>query len=274
MTMRNGEILLRAGLIDQLQLRSAMAHQQQWGGRLAHIVVEKRFAREDAVVDALSRALNVPRVELANVEKDAAALAKIDAQYAREKAVFPCALKDGGKTLWIAMADPTDIPTIDDLSLRTRARIRPVIAGEGEIMAAIDLHYLGKSARQPVAFGMIMPAEDFDEEEGKVVDISGRTLIRNINEIRDAAPPQPPPPPPPPASTRTPSRAMDLLDDLMGIGEADPMSAGWTPEQIQRLHMIRDQQEKGARILKAVLDLCIEKGCFRLDEYRARLQRY
>lgn len=271
MTSRIGDLLVRAQLLDPLQLRSALAHQQQWGGRLARIVVEKRFLKEEAVVEALSKALGLPRVELDKVERDAAALAKVDAQYAREKAIFPCALKDNGKTLWVAMADPTDIPTIDELQLKARARIRPVISGEGEIVAAIDLHYLGKArGDEPRAFGMIVPAEDADEDEdGKVVDIAGHTLIRNIKDLvpsEAAAPAGSAALGPAPRAS-----ASDLLDDLLGSGPAP--TAGWTEEELRRLQVIQDQQEKGARILRAVLDLCVARGLFRVEEYRARLSR-
>jgi hypothetical protein len=68
MSARIGEILVRAKILDQLQLRSALAHQQQWGGRLAHVVAEKHFAKESVIVDALSKALGVARVELEKIE--------------------------------------------------------------------------------------------------------------------------------------------------------------------------------------------------------------
>ncbi|MFN7134349.1 MAG: hypothetical protein ACK4N5_19880, partial [Myxococcales bacterium] len=140
-TSRIADILLRAKLVDQLQMRSALAHQEQWGGRLAHIVVEKRFTREADVVDAISKALNLPKFELANADKDPAALARLDAEFCKANGVFPAALKDAGKTLWLVMADPTDISIVDQVQLKTRARIRTLVAGEGEIAAAIEKHY-------------------------------------------------------------------------------------------------------------------------------------
>ncbi|MGI5864660.1 MAG: hypothetical protein ACOX6T_21790 [Myxococcales bacterium] len=267
MTSRIGEILVRAKLIDELQLRSALADQQQWGGRLAKIVVEKRFAKESAVIDALSKALGVPRVELDKVEKDAGALLKVDPNYAKEKAIFPCALKDNGKTLWVAMADPSDIPTLDDLVMKTGARVRPVIAGETEIMTAIERHYFGRDPSvMPQAFGSIAPL-DADGDEGKLVDMAGNTIITSIKDIRPHAPAKAPPPAPAPPMAG--AAVASLLDDLLGGGAAPTL----TPQEMERVRVIQDQQEKGARILRAALELCLEKGCFRIDEYRAKLQR-
>ena len=265
MTARIGEILVRAKLIDQLQLRSALADQQQWGGRLAKIVVEKRFAKESAVIDVLSKALGVPRVELDKVEKDSGALLKVDPNYAKEKAVFPCALKDNGKTLWVAMADPSDIPTLDDLVMKTGARVRPVIAGETEIITAIERHYFGRDpSMTPQAFGSI-DALGAGDEEGKLVDMAGNTIIKSIKDLTTSAPlPAARPPPSPAAAVST---ANSILDGLLGGGDAPSL----TPADKERVRVIQDQQEKGARILRAVLELCLEKGYFRVEEYRAKL---
>jgi hypothetical protein len=143
---RVAEILLQAKVIDDLQLRSALGYLSQWGGRLAHAVTEKRFATEDEVVAALGAALRLEPIHLANIPRDAAALARLDADYCRDKGVFPVALKDGGRTLLLAMADPTDDGVAEAVSHRGRARITVALAGELQIRAAIDRLYLGREA--------------------------------------------------------------------------------------------------------------------------------
>ncbi len=262
------DILVRARLIDDLQLRSATAHQSQWGGRIPNIVVEKRFAPEDKVVQAIADALKLPRVDLDQVENDAQACAKLDMAFARDHAVFPCALKDGGKTLWLAMADPTDIPVADEVAQKTRLRLKLVVASERQILAAIKRAYLGESQKrqEPMGFGSFAPL-DLDagsEEEGKLVDMAGHTLVKDISKLVPTASASEPSRLPPPVGA-----AGDLLDDLMGSGA----HATWSPQDLERLGTIQDQQEKGARILRAVLELCVEKGWFRVDEYRAKLKQ-
>ena len=44
--IRLGDLLLQAGLIDEMQLQSAVARQRQWGGKLGDVLV---LARPDAV---------------------------------------------------------------------------------------------------------------------------------------------------------------------------------------------------------------------------------
>jgi len=270
MASRIADVLVRAKLIDELQLRSALAHQQQWGGRLPHIVVEKRFSREEKVVDAIAEALKLPKVDLEQVENDPAALGKLDVDFCRANGVFPCALKDGGKLLWLAMSDPTDVPVVDQVSFKVRVRIKLVVASERQIQAAIKRFYLGESAApQQQAYGSIVASEELasggSDEDGKIVDMSGHTLVRNIKDIKPpekhAAPAAP-----------TASAAGDLLDDLMGDGAAAPQEQ-WSAQDMAKLHAIQDQQEKGARILKAVLDLCVQKGYFTPDEYRNKVKK-
>lgn len=267
-TSRIADILLKAGLIDQLQLRSAIAHQDQWGGRLANIVVEKRFTREPDVVEALSRALDVPRHELASLERDAAALQKLDPVFCKEHAVFPVALDDGGKTLMLAMADPTDIMVVDRIQARTRLRIRTFVAGEGEIGAAIEKHYYGREPAPALGFaGAVVRVEEMepDEDEFKIVDITGKTVMKRLADIKPDEPTNPPPVAPP--SAAPPIRS--ALDDLLA-GDLPPTSTPWTAADLQRLEAIRSNQEKGSIVLRALLELCFEKGLFSRDEYLSR----
>jgi biotin synthase len=58
---------------------------------------------------------------------------------AKKLCIFP--LEFDGKTLLTAMADPTDLRTIDDISFMLGVRIKPVLALESEIMRAIERHY-------------------------------------------------------------------------------------------------------------------------------------
>src|SRR5688572_29653009 len=133
---RAGDILVRAGVIDELQHRSAAAHQAQWGGSLTHALVELGLAAEEDIVAALADAMKLPRVSLDRITADALLLSKTTVHFCEQRHVFPAALKDQGKTLVLAMADPTDLSVIDEAMGLARCRIQPVLAGELEIERA------------------------------------------------------------------------------------------------------------------------------------------
>lgn len=263
---RIGELLVRARVIDELQLRSAMAQVDQWGGRVSRMVVEMGLAAEDAVVQAIAQGTNMQRVHLGNIGRDAVVLSKLDAGLCEDKAIFPVSARDNGKTLVLAMADPTDLETVDKVASLTRMRVAVVVAGEKEIERAIrrlyrnqELTYSG--IRDPNAD---VPAEE-DENEFKIVDMSGKTVMKHINSI--APPPQgagPGPAIPPSASA-----ASALLDDLLSGG---PPNDGFTEEEIQRLETLRANQEKSTKILRALLELLLEKGELTQQELAARMR--
>ena len=52
-----GELLMQQGRIDALQLRSALAHQRQWGGRLGRARVALGFVTEPVLLQAVAAQL-------------------------------------------------------------------------------------------------------------------------------------------------------------------------------------------------------------------------
>ena len=44
-----GELLIEAGLIDEMQLKSALSYQKEWGGRLGAVLIRKGFVQETAM---------------------------------------------------------------------------------------------------------------------------------------------------------------------------------------------------------------------------------
>src|SRR5687768_11739835 len=129
---RVGEILIKAKVLDELQLRSARAQHDQWGGRLGKIVADMGLADEDTITAAIAWSAWLPQMQLGHLQKDPGALARLDVRFAEENAVFPVSVKDNGKTLVLAMADPTDLELMDAVASKARARITPVVAGERE----------------------------------------------------------------------------------------------------------------------------------------------
>lgn len=278
---RIGDILVKARVIDELQLRSALAQLDQWGGRLSRVLLDMGLANEDTLTNAISQGLGMQRVQLGNITKDPGALAKVDVTLAEQKGIFPISLKDNGKTLVLAMADPTDLTTLDQVVAKSRARIVPMVAGEREIETAILRHYrnMEPSASMGNRFNPAAQKSDSgssdDEDEFKIVDMSGKTVMKRISDIVDprtqqaaAAPTPPPVPAPPPVAAS--SSAADLLDEIMAGGSSAP--EGLTEEEMQRLQAVQANQEKSSKILRALLELLFEKGAVQQRELAARMK--
>src|SRR3954469_10632153 len=143
---RVGDFLLKAGVIDELQLRSARATHAQWGGRLGKVIADMGLAGEDQIADAIGQAMKVPREQIGSA-RDLGALAKLDAAFCEQHAVFP--VRVDNKSLVLAMADPSDLEVMDMASGRARSRVKTVVASETEIMSAIARCYRGVEATSP-----------------------------------------------------------------------------------------------------------------------------
>jgi len=278
---RIGEILVKARVIDEMQLRSALAQHDQWGGRLTRIIADMGIAKEDTLTEAIAQGLGMQRVQLGTA-KDVGALAKLDVGLAEQKGVFPVSLRDNGKTLVLAMADPTDLQTIDQVAARSRTRVIPVVAGDREIQNAILRHYRNQDpsvthsshsapSRSSSASGSSSSSSG-DEEEFKVVDMSGKTVVKAIADIapnmaRENARQAAAPAPSRPGGT---SSATDMLDEILS---ASPSPAEvFSPEEMQRLQAVQANQEKSSKILRALLELLLEKGMVQQRELAARMR--
>lgn len=141
-----GELLIEGGLIDQYQLKSALAHQRQWGGRIGANVVKLGFISEDELVGFLSRAFNLPSVNLRSVKVPAAIIGAVPKDVAKKYAIVPLQQSADKKVLTVAMSDPTNLLALDELTFLVNARITPVIASDAAIEEALQ-HYYDQSAR-------------------------------------------------------------------------------------------------------------------------------
>ncbi|MBE4747432.1 general secretion pathway protein GspE [Corallococcus sp. ZKHCc1 1396] len=269
---RIADILIKARVIDELQLRSALASLDQWGGRVSRVVADLGLASEETITQAICQGLGMPRVQLGNLTKDMAALSRVDVILAEQKGIFPVQLKDNGKTLVLAMSDPTDLATLDQVAARSRARVVPMVAGDREIEHAILRHYRNQEPVEKKRFKSDAKQQDAgelpEEEEFKVVDMSGKTVVKRISDIVDpkAAPPAAAPAAPPAAAG---SSASDILDEILAGGSP---TSEWTEADLQRLQTVQQNQEKSSKILRALLELVFEKGQVQQRELAARMR--
>src|SRR5437762_6441178 len=140
---RIGQLLTELGVIDEHQLQSALGHQKQWGGKLGAVLVQKGFCKEPDVVIALSKHLGMPAVRLGDQKIDPRAVAFVSKQIAEKLHVFPYDVSGTGRSevVTIAMSDPTDLSAVDQLAFHTGKRIKPMLAGDTEVVAAIQQYY-------------------------------------------------------------------------------------------------------------------------------------
>ena len=145
---RLGEILVDAGVIDEFQLRSALADQQRWGARLGTTLVKLGFVTEEIMAKALSSQLKIPNVNLRTTEIAPEVLQTVSAEKAEKHGIIPVMLKEEGnrKVLYLAMSDPANLGVVDELQFATGHMVKPVIAMDSQLQDAIRRYYHGGPA--------------------------------------------------------------------------------------------------------------------------------
>jgi len=136
---RLGDLLIAEGLITREQLASALAEQRATGHRLGYVLVKLGVIQELEVTKIIGRQYRMPAVDLSRFEVDPKILKMIPPEFAQKNIVLP--LKREGRTLTIAMADPTNTGILDDLKFITRYDLFPVIAGEYTLRSLIEKYY-------------------------------------------------------------------------------------------------------------------------------------
>ena len=160
---RIGDLLIREGMITKEQLARALQEQQQNGTRVGYNLVKLGFVNETEITRMLARQYRMPAVDLSKFEVDPRIAKLIPTDLAIKHLVLP--LKRDGRTLTVAMADPTNMGIVDDLKFITRYDIFPVIAGEFTLRNAIEKHYESSDAQMQTLLSDIAGLETDGEVE-------------------------------------------------------------------------------------------------------------
>ncbi len=157
---RIGELLLDAGVVTADQLAEALAAQQLSGGRLCYNLIRLGHLKADDLVGFLRDQFGVAAVNLDRYQVPEAVLRLIPAAFARQRRVVP--LHVLGKTLTVAMVDPSRANDINAIRELTGLEPEPVICPEAGLEAALQLYYPPPVTGASAAEGVL----ELDEEGG------------------------------------------------------------------------------------------------------------
>jgi type IV pilus assembly protein PilB len=129
-----GEILIELGLIDAAGLRRALDVQTREGGSLGSIVSGLGLANEEQVSHAIADWFRLECLATPDVLPSMASL--LPAEFCRQRVVAPMDVEQ--RSLRLAMADPLDIATIQDVEFRTNLKVVPVVASESVVRSMLE----------------------------------------------------------------------------------------------------------------------------------------
>jgi hypothetical protein len=250
-----GEILVQAGVIDEMQLSAALGEQARWGRRLGVTLIKMGMVEEGHLIRALAKQLDLPVTSLAGKRIAADVVALVPARVASEHGVMPLFVKHEGRNdqLFLGMEDPSNLAVLDDLTFRTGMEVYPVMIGPTELGAAIDRYYLSGSSKESVASST---GEAIGEINLRIVTSGGDPRSSDSLVQPDAA------------ALNTPVLPPASRDSELELSLPAPVLPDGLLEDVARAI---DETEKTRDVAKAIAHLLIEKGILTLEELQEQI---
>ncbi len=184
-----GDKLLNEGLITSAQLDKALEEQKKIKEKLGETLIKLGYVSHDDLLPILANHIGVQcmRINYNELEDKLAEILPED--FLRKNTIYP--VKKENNKLVVAMANPTNVFLIDEIQMRAKQTIKPVLALKDEIEEAIRRFEDTKSSvtQQNVDSILSELEGDSDITEGEIEDIeSGLSsesapIIRIVNAI-------------------------------------------------------------------------------------------
>ncbi|HLL91756.1 MAG TPA: ATPase, T2SS/T4P/T4SS family, partial [Solirubrobacteraceae bacterium] len=122
-----GEVVVDLGLADAETVEEAVDAARSQGRPTGLVLVERGILRHDQLARVVAERFGLDFVDLSVYELDMGAVNLISSETAKRYQAVPVGFTDDGALL-LAMANPTNVLTIDDVGMMTGRRIRPAAA--------------------------------------------------------------------------------------------------------------------------------------------------
>lgn len=150
MAVKLGELLIKKNMLTQAQLEEALQAQVIFGGKLGTILIEMGLINEDTLSQILEKLLSIPCAKPGQMQNIPENIIKIiSPEMAEKHKVIPLAVT--GKKLTLAMADPHNLKSIDEISFRTGYIVKPILALEVRLVFALEKYYDVKRTMRYIA---------------------------------------------------------------------------------------------------------------------------
>ena len=177
---RLGDLFVREGLISEEQLHQGLAEAKKEGTRLGFALVKLGFVAEEELTRMLAKQYRVPAVDLEKVNVDPRILKLLRSDVAYKHLVLP--LRRVGRTLTVAMVNPTDLGAIDDLKFITQLNIEPVIVGEYTLRKHLENYYGSPDEQQMTGLLDAFNEADVEFVEEEEEDVSVAALQAEVDK--------------------------------------------------------------------------------------------
>jgi len=177
-----GQILKEMRLVTESQIQEALAIQRQRGGAIGTILVNLNYVTEQEVLTALGIQAGMEAVDLDTMDITDDVIQRVTPSIATVYRVIP--VKFENNVLTVAMADPLNVKTLDDLRFLLDCEVKGAVSNEAAVARALDRYYAGM---QESVESLLAELDDGTMAE-LAADASESIDLETLEEMADMAP--------------------------------------------------------------------------------------
>jgi type IV pilus assembly protein PilB len=129
---RIGEVVVDLGFADRAAVEQAVSAARQQRKPTGQVLVEQGVLRQDQLARVVAERFGLDYVDLSVFEPDMGAVSLLSAEAIKRYQAVPVSFTEDGALL-LAMADPTNILSIDDIAMITNRRVRVAAASAEDV---------------------------------------------------------------------------------------------------------------------------------------------
>src|SRR5580700_8598307 len=174
-----GEVVVDLGLADRETVESGVAAARDQGRPTGVVLVERGILRHDQLARVVAERFGLDFIDLTVFDLDMGAVNLVGIKAAKRYQALPVGFTDDGALL-LAMANPTNVLTIDDVGMMTGRRIKPAAASVEDLNLLLT-----RLARMDESIEDIVDEEPDEEGEHVSVDEadSDAPVIKLVHSI-------------------------------------------------------------------------------------------
>jgi type IV pilus assembly protein PilB len=180
---RLGDILLERGYVTEDEVVAALSYQQQTGAKLGDALVRQGTISEEQLAEVLAAQKKLPVLALQDVYPNPRAVALLTEKFIRARQVLPIDFERDA--LILAMVNPLDVVTVDDVRVISGHEVVPVVATGGSFREAV--HYIFSTKGNLDA----SDPEGAEQSSSKVAEerehAEDHSIVNLVDEILDTA---------------------------------------------------------------------------------------
>ncbi len=141
---RLGTILVQRSNLTENQLGRALSYQSESGARLGEALMKLGYVTDEQLAEALAAQKRLSVVHLGDILPDPGAVGLLTERFIRVRRVIP--VDFDREALILAMVDPLDVVTLDDVRVITGLEVVPVVATASGFAETVELVFSNKGA--------------------------------------------------------------------------------------------------------------------------------